>query len=438
MTQEIKTLRLEIAPWAKQTAEFKDTLAKQTAATAEIKDTLAKQTAAIEGIMDQLDMSEASSKGSRDLFNFKEIQSDPPMVPKDDPRVEGLVQVLRLLRSQNSQNFDTDVEKLCRDNCIIPFFQAVAKVYGASTIEPNLSKYQLKVLLGRKWFHGYTDLFVGGEEALVNKEKGELILMIEMKPITGSLKLKGSRFQDENYRFRAQIALQGAAIQSCCTGSIPFSCILTNLDNMYVLQVTSYNSFQITAQTFTCVSDESKFVRAVLKAADTNKKIQKHHDANRQSIMCVTNLRYDSHTSSLALGVVPHVQGSAQGADTVGAASHEAGKALDAVDGFDMFETDEALDVADGFCTPDDVSVGGQDSDSMILATPDEPEPCTWSFAKFLALDELPRHHDKTSFTKTWVHMVQEQQPLADCSSQLNNSNCTQVCPSTTIGVGQA
>jgi hypothetical protein len=407
LTLEVRCLRLEIAPLAKQSAE--------------VKDELAKQTAAIEGIMDQCDMSRASSMGSRDLFIFKESQSDPPMVAKDDPRVKGLVQVLHQLRSQNSQNFRTDDEKLCRDKCIIPFFQAVAQVYRVSTTEPNSPGNQLKVFIGRKWFHGYTDLFVGGEKELIN-EREKLILMIEMKPMTGDLKLKGTGFHNEKYAYQAQIVLQGAAIQSCCTDITPFSCILTNLRHMYVLQVTSYNSIQITAQTFKCVSDESKFVRAVLKAADTNKQIQKQFDANKQSIMCVTSLGYDSHISSLALGGIPQVQASAQGTGTMGAAFHERSNVHDAVDGFNVVEANEALSIGDGFSTLEDDSVNGKDFDSINPAV--VGESCPWNFAACLQPDEHRRTSFKTSYTKAWVHLLQ-QQPLADCSSQLNTSKGT-------------
>ena len=104
--------------------------------TAQLYGQLEMQTAAIEGMMEQCNMSGASSSGSREVFKFNVDGSDPPMVPDDDPRVRGLVQVLRELRDPNSHSFETDNEKLCRDNSIIPFFDAVAEVYGVSTTEP--------------------------------------------------------------------------------------------------------------------------------------------------------------------------------------------------------------------------------------------------------------------------------------------------------------
>ena len=439
-TAEVKdTLEKQAA----DTAEVKNALEKQAADTAEVKDALDKQTAALEGIMDQFDMSDVGTQANKDVFHFQDIESDPPMVDSDDPRVGGLVQALHRLRSRKCRQFNTCMERLCRDNCIIPFFRAVADVYRATTIEPNEDKYQLRVLLGRKWFHGYTDLFVGGEKALIDQEKGELILVIEMKPIAGNLKLKGPFFTKEGFRVQAQIALQAAAIQSCCVDSTLFSCILTNLDRMYVVQVTSYNSHQITAQAFKCVTDESKFVRAVLKAADTNNQIQKQLLANRQSIMCVTSQGHDSHLSSLALGNISQIQAKSQGTGAMGAASHEPGEALDTIDGFDVLEAYEDLNVVDGSCTPDDVSAGGQDSDGTKFAIAEESEPCTWKFGHSLQSDEPPRACDKSRFNKSnlttkWVRLVQEQQPFADHSSQFNMSYCTQVCPRKTTDVGQA
>jgi hypothetical protein len=393
MAQELKSLRLEI------------------------KDTMTRQTAAIEGIMDQYDMSSAASTGNRDLFKFTNMPRDPPMVPRDDPRVHSLVQALRQFRllGKDRRLLHTTNEKQCRDTCIIPFFKVVAEVYGVSTAEPNSAEHQLKVFIGKKWFHGYTDLFVGGEKALINK-MDELILMIEMKPMTGGCSLNGTGFENEKPAYQAQIALQAAAIQSCCLGLTPFTCILTNLRHLYVLEVTSYNSIQITAQTFKCVSDESKFVRAVLKAADTNKQIQKQYDTNRKSIMCVTGLGYDSSLSSLALGGIRHVQTSTQGTGTMGAASHEAGN-LDDIDGFEVVEANEDLNIAYGFSTLDYDSISSTDFDNRNSGTAEES--CTRSSENCYQPDEQSKTH-----TEVWLQKL-KQQALADCSSNLNISKGT-------------
>ena len=375
-----------------------ETLAKQGEILAKQEETLAKQTAAIDGFLVQCDMSGAS-RGHQDLFKFTLLKRDPPMVPNNDSRVHGLVQVLRQLRDPNRQPSDPQNEKECRDKCIIPFFQAVAQVYRVSSTEPNSPQHQLKVVIGNRLFSGYTDFFVGGEEALIN-EGDELILMIEMKPMEGGLKLSGNGFLREKFAVQAQIALQGVAIQSCCTGLVPFACILTNLHHMYVLQVTSYDSLQITAKTFKCVSDETKFVRAVLKAADTNKQIQKQYDTSRKSIMCVTKVGYDSRISSLALGGIPQTQASIQGAGTMGAASHGAGGVMDVIDGFEVAEADGSL-IADDSSTLGDDSFSGEDLDNRNPATSEEL--CTWRFAKCLQ----PDGHSRT-YTQVWVQKLQQ------------------------------
>jgi hypothetical protein len=148
-----------------------------------------------------------------------------------------------------------------------------------------------------------------------------------------------------------------------------------------------------------------------LKAADTNKQIQKQYDTSRKSIMCVTNLGYDSCISSLALGGIPQAQASTQGAGTMGAASHGAGSIMDVIDGFEVAEANGAL-IADGPSTLGDDSISGEDLDNRNSVTAEEL--CTWRFAKCLQ----PGGHSRT-YTQVWVQKLQ-QQPLADCCSKLN------------------
>jgi hypothetical protein len=405
-----------------------EALARQAAATGALQDTVMQQTAAIEGMMDACQMSTASK--AKHLFKFEALESDPPMVKASDKRVSRLVELLVQARSQSRRepkNFTSD-EKWCRGEHMILFFGNVAREYGVGTIEPNESIYELKVLIGGKMFTGKTHLFVGGEKALLDSEHA-LILVIEMKPFTGPCALTGNGFSREDFKHQAQIALQSAAIQSCCLGSRPFACILTNLHHMYVVQVTSYDSSQITVQTYNCVSDKAKFVRAILMAADINKGIQKRCDINRNPIMCVTNMGYDSHRadslSSLAMGSNSQVQTNTQGPSGTGV-THQAGRALDVADSAESFlDESEALNIADGFWTLggdddgcEDFKRTGPVGDEEQCTSSSAEGTCTESFAKWLPREEHQRSSVRPILTWAWVHM--QQHPLADCSSKLN------------------
>lgn len=430
--QAVATLALQ-----EEVHRIHEASAQQAAATGALQDALTQQTAAIEGMMDACQMSTASK--AKHLFKFEALECDLPMVQAQDKRVRQLVKLLDQARSQSSRQsktFTSD-EKWCRDKYMIPFFRDVAKEYGVGTIEPNESIYELKVLIGGKIFTGKTDLLVGGEKALLDNEHA-LILVIEMKPFTGPCALTGNCFSLEDPKHQTQIALQSAAIQSCCLGSRPFACILTNLHHMYVVQVTSYDSSQITVQTYNCISDKTKFVRAILMAADTNKGIQKQCDINRNPIMCVTNMGYDSHRadslSSLGMGSISQTQTSTQGPSGTGAtheasdfagselASHEQSEALDMIDSVGTSrEMGRALDVADGFCTLD----GGCDCKHFNSTSPlGAEEPYTWNIAKWLPLEEHQRSSVRPNLTRAWINLFQ-QHPLDDCSSKVNISKGT-------------
>ena len=257
----------------------------QAASVGALHDSMNKTIAAVEGLFQECNMSQVSEKQHAECFTWN-FCGEPPMVSEDDKRVAGLAETLTKFRDVKS--FSKSTEKLCRKNAVDPFFTEFAKCTGAAMMVADEVKYCLRVNIGHTSFKGLTDILLGPKAGCPQ-------LVIEVKPMAGISSLTGKQFSDLTFRTRTQVVLQCAAFQSLYRNSgNPFSCVLTDLLTMYVVQVESYNSNQICANIFRAVTEPNDFVRALLHASDSNKLIPNRANDIRGPIVCFTSERFDS------------------------------------------------------------------------------------------------------------------------------------------------
>jgi len=257
----------------------------QAASVGALHDSMNKTIAAVEGLFQECNMSQVSEKQHAECFTWN-FCGEPPMVSEDDKRVAGLAETLTKFR--DVKGFSKSIEKLCRKNAVDPFFTEFAKCTGVAMMVADEVKYCLRVNIGHTSFKGLTDIVLGPKAGCPQ-------LVIEVKPMAGISSLTGKQFSDLTFRTRTQVVLQCAAFQSLYrnSGNL-FSCVLTDLLTMYVVQVESYNSNQICANIFRAVTEPNDFVRALLHASDSNKLIPKRADDIRGPIVCFTSERFDS------------------------------------------------------------------------------------------------------------------------------------------------
>jgi hypothetical protein len=257
----------------------------QAASVGALHDSMNKTIAAVEGLFQECNMSQVSEKQHAECFTWN-FCGEPPMVSEDDKRVASLAETLTKFR--DVKGFNKSSEKLCRKKAVDPFFTEFAKCTGVAMMVADEVKYCLRVNIGHTSFKGLTDILLGPKAGCPQ-------LVIEVKPMAGKSSLTGKQFSDLTFRTRTQVVLQCAAFQSLDRNSgNPFSCVLTDLLTMYVVQVESYNSNQICANIFRAVTEPNDFVRALLHASDSNKLIPKRADDIRGPIVCFTSERFDS------------------------------------------------------------------------------------------------------------------------------------------------
>ena len=347
-----------------------------------LQDTINMSVAAVENLFIKCDMSQASEKEHNELFDFNVLEEYPPMVEDTDGRISNLVQCLQHFRKIRISNRSDEVQ--CRDKAIIPFFEEVARVVGATTKIPDADEYSLKVNIAGKSFSGKTDLVLYRE--------GELpILGVEMKPLAGDYCLKYANFNQEKFRHKAQIVLQCVAFQSICSDSSQCSCILTNLKGMSVVQIQSYNATQISAQIFKCVTEERTFVKALLKALDSNSSIPKLESRLGHPISIFTASKWDSSCICPTFGGIHQVSSGMSAAKSTGAA-HGTGRKQRA---------------CGGTCGKSDKSDDHCGAKALRKA---------FCFEKFLPSMRHQKSDVKPNFTQAWLHMS----ALNDCSNQNN------------------
>lgn len=244
-----------------------------------------KTTAAVEGLFKECNMSQVTERQHAEFFTWK-FCGEPPMVSEGDQRVQGLADTLKKIRLV--KGFSKSSEKLCRKNAVDPFFTEFANCTGVAMTAADEAKYCLSVNLGHTSFKGLTDILLGPKAGFPQ-------LVIEVKPMAGQSSLAGRHFSELTFRTKTQVVLQCAAFQSLYrnSGNL-FSCVLTDLLTMYVVQVESYNSNQICAKIFHAVTEPNNFVRALLHASDNNKLIPKRANDLRGPIVCFTSERFDS------------------------------------------------------------------------------------------------------------------------------------------------
>lgn len=348
-----------------------------------LQDTVKMSVAALENLFTKCDMSQASEKDHQDLFDFNVLEEYPPMVEDTDDRISNLVQRLQHFRKLPISNRRDEAE--CRSKAIIPFFEDVARVVGATTQVPDADKYSLKVNIAGNSFAGKTDLVLCRE--------GELpILGVEMKPMLGDYCLKYLSFNNEKFKHKAQVVLQCVAFQSICSNSTQFSCILTNLKGMYVVQIQSYNATQISAQIFKCVTEEREFVKALLKALDSNSSIPKLESSLGHPISIFTASNWNSSGLHHTFGGIHQAALGTSAAMPTGAV-HGAGRRQHA-DG----DTCEKTNKRDDLCG------------TKALRKTEYWEFC---FAKFLPSERHQKSDAKPNFIQAWLHML----TLSDCSN---------------------
>lgn len=269
-----------------------------------VKDGLSSFKQSFDSLRDNCDMSQATQCKHVNMFEFEAIQEFPPMVDAADPRVSALVKKLKFYRS--AQDFNRNNESQCRLHSIDPFFDQVASALKCELIKPDDLHNSLIVRLGRVEFRGKADLLVGHADVLP-------LLPIEIKPMAGPYRLKGTGFDNEDFKHKTQIALQCAAFQAQCGDSATeYSCLLTNLLVLYVVQIKSYNATTISTRIFQVVEAENLFVRAVLRAADDNRSLTQ--DLKKFAVgpwICEAANAFDCHRKDPAVSGIPQVpQGS--------------------------------------------------------------------------------------------------------------------------------
>lgn len=366
-----------------------------------VHDTANTTKAVVENLLTKCDMSHATEKDHLELFDFHDCEEYPPMVKDTDVRISGLVQRLRHFRRLSS--FEKRNEKACRDSAIIPFFQDVARVMEAQTIVPDGEEYFLKVNVAGTSFRGKTDLVLCSD--------GEMPMIgIEMKPMQGDNCLKGTHFMEEQFKHRTQIVLQCVAFQSFCQSASQFSCILTNLNCMYVVRVRSYDASQISTEFFKCVDDERFFVRALLQAVESNSSISKLENRLGHPLTIFTAEGYECDPIEGASGGIPQAR--------TGTCFPKSTMAVHGVDGNQCAHgVDRSLCThgADkSQCAADSSYDKCYDKQNLCVAEAvRKTVPSAFCFEKWLPSVRHQKSTVKPNFVRAWLHMSM----LDDCNS---------------------
>lgn len=322
----------------------------------------------------------------QELFDFHALEEHPPMVADIDKRIPHLVE--RLQHFRKLSGYSKNDEEQCTNKAFLPFFQDVAIVMQASAIVPNKDEFSLKVNIAGTSFRGKSDLFL--------RRDGEMpILGAELKPMQGSYSLKGGDFSREKFRHRTQVVLQCAAFQSFCRGSCQFSCILTDLNHMYVVQIRSYNASQVSAQIFKCLTQKRQFVRALLHVLDSNSSISKLESSVGHPITIFTAKGYDCNPMGPESGGIPQVYTDTCAAGHTGAV-YGANRSHSDADG----SLEKSVDVEE---------LGGAE-------TGRKAESSAACFEKLLPSVLHQKSSVKPNFVRAWLHMS----TLVDCSNQMN------------------
>ena len=288
-----------------------------------VQDTANTTLLALERTMTKCEMSSVKTAQHVDLFHFSVLDEYPPMVADTDNRVSNLVE--RLQHFRQLSGFRKNNEAECRDKAIKPFFECVAAYLDTLVEAPNEGDLFLKVNIGGTSFDGKTDLIL--------RREGEMpILAAELKPMIGSYSLNGTEFNGETFTHKSQIVLQCTAFQSICRSSKQFSCILTNLNFMYVVQIMSYNADRISAQIFKGLSEERLFVRALLQALDSNSSIPKRENSLGHPIRVFTAEAYDCNQIDTLYGGIPQSPADTDAQNSTDAL-HGTGRSQSAADG---------------------------------------------------------------------------------------------------------
>jgi len=324
-----------------------------------VKDEVAIVKTTVDSWREHCNMSAASSKKHGNNFVFDVSNDNPPMVDESDSRIRSLMQCLQECRQKS--DFNKSVEAACRSNAVDVFFRAVATALESDIVSSNDTKCSLTVRVARTEFSGRTDLLVGHESTLP-------LLAVEVKPMMGEHRLRGDGFSSELFSHKTQIALQCTAFQAqCCASSTLYSCLLTNLLSLYVVQVTSYDSNTISSLTFKVVQEEKEFVRAVLHAADANAGLTA--SASASPLVCEAAKGFNSERPDPAVAGLPQFpQSSSVPADQLcGGAAHR----------------------------------GGGDCGSARMAA----ERATWNFESLLPTQRQQKSDVRPNYTRAWVRL---------------------------------
>ena len=359
-----------------------------------VQDTANTTLLALECTMNKCEMSSVKSGQHAGLFHFDACDEYPPMVADTDDRISNLVE--RLQHFRQLSGFRRNDEAMCRDMAIKPFFECVAAYSDALIEVPNGEDLFLKVNIGGTSFDGKTDL-------ILRSKGGMPILAAELKPMTGDYRLKGTDFERETFRHKSQIVLQCTAFQSICRSSKQFSCILTNLTFMYVVQIISYDADKISARIFKGLREERLFVRALLQALESNSSIPKQEKSLGHPIRVFTAESYDCNEIGPSYG--GNAQTPAAGAQNATDALHGKGTSQSAADGSSVE------------CVNKEDPKAAEDENRTQLSG-----VC---FEEWLPCKSQQKTCVKPNFVRAWLHMspvALQHEPLVDCSSQLNIS----------------
>jgi hypothetical protein len=354
---------------------------KSAIAIAALQNSVNRTSYVVEANLSPCDMSHATQKNHAGMFQFNyDDHNAPPMVSSGDARVAPLVEALRKYR--NGKGFSRINEALCCTKAFRPFFTEFARSLRSSMIVPDADQYCLKVNIGNTSFTGRSDIVVGLKGCFPQ-------LVIEVKPMAGNCSLQGKTFSELPFSTRTQVVLQCAAFQSLCKeNGKSFSCVLTDLLTMYVVQVESFNSRQICAKIFSAVTDEKDFIRALLFAYDSNELISKRSTCFKGPIVCFTAEGYDSNRPP----EVPFTQ--------VPSGSSSPGRATSQVSGA------KHSSLAGAKCSRN------EGFESLL------PPACQ-------------KHGIRTNFTEAWM-VLTERVPFSERCSDMNVSTCESVPNNTT------
>jgi len=194
--------------------------------------------------------------------------------------------------------------------------------------------------------------------------------------MTGQHSLKQSQL---SFNHAAQCILQCTAIQSLCHSSTSaFSCVLTNLEVMYVVRVDAFNGGRIAASIFKGVTNERQIVRAILKAAEDNEHIVSETGERRGPIVCDTTEEFDLNRPAPEHASIPLFPSSSEHMDMGTAALSRDEAAADHLE--------------DCPCTP--------------------PYSCALRFAQMLPSSQHQKFGIRANYTHVWLRQFQSHPAL--------------------------